>query len=81
MKTLFEQMIPEVKELFLADKEKYPNRHEVIMKDLETIFFIGDLSVNTANNLLVYLDYTNIKPQPDSFLLKLYVIFGKDVCE
>ena len=79
--SLFNEMIPEVKELLLADKEKYPNRHEVIMKDLETIFFVGDLSVNTANNLLVYLDYTNIKPQPDSFLLKLYVIFGKDVCE
>jgi hypothetical protein len=77
MKTLFEQMIPEVKELFLADKEKYPNLHEKIMKDLETSSSIGDLSVNTAHNLLEYLYYTNIKPQPDLFLLKLYFIFGK----
>lgn len=77
MKTLFEQMIPEVKELFLADKEKYPNRHERIMKDLETSSVIGDLSVNTAHNLLEYLNDTNVKPQPDLFLLKLYVIFGR----
>jgi signal recognition particle GTPase len=77
MKTLFEQMIPEVKELFLADKEKYPNRHEVIMKDLETIFFVSDLSVNIALTLVEYFNETEVKPKYNSFIIKLYTVFGQ----
>jgi signal recognition particle GTPase len=77
MKTLFEQMIPEVKELFLADKEKYPNRHEIIMKDLETIFFVSDLSVNLAITLVEYFKETEVKPKYNSFISKLYAVFGQ----
>lgn len=75
--SLFNDMIPEVKELFLADKEKYPNRHEGIMGGINKALLITDLSVGTAWALVSYLEQTNVKPKYDSFISKLYTVFGK----
>lgn len=77
MKTLFDEMIPEVKELLLADKEKYPNRHEGIMDDINKAQSVSDLTVNTAASLINYLEQTKVKPKYDSFIVKLYTVFGK----
>jgi len=75
--SLFNDMIPEVKELLLADKEKYPNRHEGIMDDINKATLVSDLSVSTAMALIDYLGYTEVKPIYDSFVNKLYTVFGK----
>jgi hypothetical protein len=78
MKTLFDEMIPEVKELLLADKEKYPNRHEGIMGGINKAQLVSDLTVSTAVSLINYLEQTNVKPKYDSFIFKLYTVFGID---
>jgi hypothetical protein len=72
--SLFNDMIPEVKELLLADKEKYPNRHEGIMGDINKAQLVSDLSVNTAMALVNYLPLTESN---NSFVVKLYKVFGQ----
>ena len=72
--SLFDEMIPEVKQKFLADKEKYPNLHESIMMDINKSQLISDLSVRTAANLVEYLPLTESN---NSFVVKLYKVFGK----
>lgn len=74
MKTLFDEMIPEVKELLLADKEKYPYRHQYIMDDINKAQLVSDLSVGTARALINYLPFTESN---NSFVIKLYKVFGK----
>jgi hypothetical protein len=74
MKTLFDEMIPEVKQKLLADKEKYPNRHEGIMDDINKAILVSDLSVNTAMALVNYLPFTESN---NSFVVKLYKVFGQ----
>ncbi len=75
--SLFNDMIPEVKELLLADRKKYPTRHEGIMKDLNESFLISDISVNTAMSLVEYFNHTDVEPESDSFVIKLFNAFGK----
>ena len=75
MKTLFDEMIPEVKELLLADKENYPNLHESMMEDMNKARVIGDLSVRTATYLVQYLPST--ERDNNSFIINLYKVFGK----
>jgi signal recognition particle GTPase len=77
MRDLFNEMIPEVKELLLADKEKYPNRHESIMDDINKATLITDLTVHTASSLVDYLNNTKVKSNYESFINKLYTVFGK----
>jgi hypothetical protein len=77
MRDLFNEMIPEVKELLLADKEKYPNRHEGIMDDINKVTLITDLTVHTASSLVDYLNNTKVKSNYESFINKLYTVFGK----
>ena len=72
--SLFDEMIPEVKQKFLADKEKYPNIHESIMMDINKSQLISDLSVRTAANLVEYLPFTESN---NSFVVKLYKVFGQ----
>lgn len=73
--SLFNDMIPEVKELFLADKENYPSLHEFMMKDMNKAQLIGDLSVRTATYLIQYLSST--ERVNNSFVINLYKVFGK----
>ena len=72
--SLFDEMIPEVKQKLLADKEKYPNLHESIMMDINKAQLISDLSVRTAANLVEYLPFTESN---NSFVVKLYKVFGQ----
>ena len=72
--SLFDEMIPEVKQKLLADKEKYPNIHESIMADINKSQLISDLSVRTAANLVEYLPFTESN---NSFVVKLYKVFGQ----
>ena len=72
--SLFNEMIPEVKQKFLADKEKYPNLHKAMMEDMNNVTLISDLSVRTAANLIEYLPRTESN---NSFVVKLYKVFGR----
>lgn len=72
--SLFDEMVPEVKQKFLADKEEYPNLHEAMVKDMDNAVLISDLSVRTAANLIEYLPRTESN---NSFITKLYKVFGK----
>lgn len=72
--SLFNEMVPEVKQKLLADKEKYPNIHEAMMKDMDNAVLISDLSVRTAANLIEYLPRTESN---NSFVAKLYKVFGQ----
>jgi hypothetical protein len=72
--SLFDKMIPEVKQKLLADKEEYPNLHESIMADINKSQLISDLSVHTATNLVQYLPFTE---RSNSFVVQLYKVFGQ----
>jgi len=72
--SLFNEMIPEVKQKLLADKEKYPNRHEGIMDDINKAILVSDLSVNTAMALVDYLPLTESN---NSFVVRLFKVFGQ----
>jgi hypothetical protein len=72
--SLFDEMIPEVKQKLLADKEKYPNRHEGIMDDINQAILVSNLSINTAMALVGYLPFTESN---NSFVVKLYKVFGQ----
>ena len=73
--SLFDEMIPEVKQKLLADKENYPSLHESMMKDMNKAQLIGDLSVRTATYLVQYLPST--ERVNNSFIVNLYKVFGK----
>jgi hypothetical protein len=72
--SLFNEMIPEVKQKFLADKEEYPNLHKAMMEDMNNVTLISDLSIRTAANLIEYLPHTESN---NSFIIKLYKVFGQ----
>ena len=75
--SILNDLIPEVKELLEADKEKYPNLHKGIINDLQNAFVTTDLKVSTAQTLIGYAETANVKFESDSFVLKLYEIFGR----
>jgi len=75
--SVLNDLIPEVKELLEADKEKYPNLHKNIINDLQNAFVTTDIKVATAQTLLGYADAANVKFDTNNFVLKLYEIFGR----
>jgi len=78
--SLLNDLNPEVRQLLDADMENFPNTTKAIISNLQSSDFVGDLTVNTATNLLNYADKVDMKfdiPYQDSFVLKLYKIFGK----
>ena len=75
--SVLNNLIPEVKELLEADKEKFPNLYKGIISDLQNAFVTTDMKVSTANYLIGYAETANVKFESDSFVLKLYEIFGR----
>jgi predicted DsbA family dithiol-disulfide isomerase len=78
--SLLNDLNPDVRQLLDADKEQYPSTVKSIINDLQSAYFVGDISVNTASNLLSYADKVGMKFDnhiAESFVLKLYKIFGK----
>ena len=60
-----------------ADKKKIPNLYKGILSDLQNAFVTTDMKVSTANYLIGYAETANVKFESDSFVLKLYEIFGR----
>jgi len=75
--SVLNDLIPEVKELLEADKEKFPNLHKSIVNDLQNAYVTTDVKVATANALIGYAEAAGVKFENNSFVLKLYEIFGR----
>jgi len=75
--SLLNELIPEVREQLEADKEQYPFLYKAIIADLQNAELSTDVKVSTANQLISYAEAVGIKFEIDSFILKLYNIFGK----
>ena len=75
--SVLNDLIPEVKELLEADKKKFPNLYKGIISDLQNAFVTTDMKVSTANYLIGYAETANVKFESDSFVLKLYNVFGR----
>ena len=74
--SMFNELIPEVKELLEADKEQYPFLYKTIVADLQKANVTTDVKVSTANALVSYAEAAKVKFEGDNFVLKLYNIFG-----
>jgi hypothetical protein len=75
--SLLNELIPEVKELLEADKEQYPFLYKTIVADLQKANVTTDVKVSTANTLISYAEIAKVKFDSDSFVLKLYNVFGR----
>ena len=75
--SILNDLIPEVKELLEADKEQFPNMYKGIISDLQNAFVTTDVKVSTANTLISYAETANVNFESDSFVLKLYNVFGR----
>ncbi len=76
--SLLKELDPRVRELLDADKEQYPNTTQAMIENMQSAYVIGDLTVNTATNLLNYAERAKVVfNNQNSFVLKLYKIFGK----
>jgi len=75
--SVLNDLIPEVKELLEADKEKFPNLYKGIINDLQNAYVTTDLKVSVAQSLISYAETANVNFNSDNFVLKLYEIFGR----
>ena len=67
----------EVRRAMDADKELYQYSHAGLVRDMQKASIVTDLSVRTASTLLSYAETVNFNFESESFILKLYQIFGK----
>jgi len=75
--SLLNELIPEVREQLEADKEQYPFLYKAIIADLQNAELSTDVKVSTANQLISYAEAAKVKFESNSFILKLYNVFGK----
>ena len=75
--SLLKDLKPEVKALLDVDKKSYPPLVGTIEKELNRNHSVQDITVGTANSLVDYLGSTDLNPNTDNFMLKLYFIFGR----
>ena len=75
--SLLNELNPEVRKQLEADKEQYPNLYKGAIRELTENSFIMDISVNVANQLINYAENSDMKFDSDSFVLKLYNVFGR----
>ena len=76
--SLLKELDPRVRELLDADKEKYPTMTQFMIEDIQNAHLVSDMRVSTATNLLSYAESAGVVfNNPNSFILKLYQIFGR----
>jgi len=75
--SLLKELRPEIKALLDADKKSYPHLVGSIIKELDNNYGVGDITVSSANSLIDYMAHTDLNPNTDNFMLKLYFIFGR----
>ena len=68
---------PRVRKAMEDDKEKYPTMVKYMIEDIQNAYLTSDIKVSTAQNLLSYAETAGVVfNNPNSFMLKLYQIFG-----
>ena len=67
----------EVRRAMDADKELYQHSHAALIHNMQKATLVTDLPVGTASTLLSYAESVNFKFESNSFILKLYQIFGR----
>ena len=75
--SLLKDLNPEVRQLLNEDMENFPTSTQAIIDNLQSAWVVGDLTLSSATTLLNYADKVGIEFNTDSFVLKLYKIFGK----
>jgi len=75
--SLLNELIPEVRKQLEADKEQYPFLYKSIIADIQQAQLCTDVRVSTANQLISYAEVAGTEFESNSFILKLYNVFGK----
>ena len=75
--SILKDLNPEIRKKMDADKELYDHLHAKMVSDMQRAFVVTDLQVNTANILIGYGEELGMEFESNSFVLKLYQIFGK----
>lgn len=75
--SILKDLNPEIRRKMDEDKELYNHLHAKMVSDMQKAFVVTDLSVNTASILIGYGEELGISFESDSFILRLYQIFGK----
>ena len=74
---MLSKLDPRVRKAMEDDKEKYPTMVKYMIEDIQNAYLTSDIRVSTAQNLLNYAEHAGVVfNNPNSFLLKLYQIFG-----
>ena len=74
---MLSKLDPRVKRAMDDDKEKYPTMIQFMIEDIQNAHLTSDIRVSTATNLLSYAETAGVVfHNPNSFILKLYQIFG-----
>ena len=75
--SLLKELDPRVREVMEDDKKKYPTMVQFMIEDIQNAYLTSDIKVSTAQNLLSYAETAGVVfNNPNSFMLKLYQIFG-----
>ena len=75
--SLLKDLNPEVRQLLDEDMKDFPFGTKRIINDINNADLVTDLSVGTANTLIGYAEAANVEFESDSFVLKLYNVFGR----
>lgn len=68
---------PRVRKALEDDKKNYPTMVQFMIEDIQNAYLTSDIKVSTASNLLNYAEKAGVVfNNPNSFMLKLYQIFG-----
>ena len=72
------ELDPRVRKAMEDDKKKYPTMVKYMIEDIQNASLTSDIRVSTATNLLSYAEVGGVVfNNPNSFVLKLYQIFGR----
>ena len=75
--SMLSKLDPRVKRAMDDDKEKYPTMFKHMIEDIQNAYLVSHIRVSTATNLLSYAETAGVVfNNPNSFVLKLYQIFG-----
>ena len=75
--SLLKELDPRVRKAMEDDKKKYPTMVQFMIEDIQNAYLTSDIKVSTASNLLNYAENAGVVfNNPNSFMLKLYQIFG-----
>ena len=75
--SMLSKLDPRVRKAMEDDKKNYPTMIQYMIEDIQNAHLTSDIRVSTATNLLSYAETAGVVfNNPNSFVLKLYQIFG-----